>query len=158
MQLEVCADADAAAERGAELILEETSAAIAARGRALIAVSGGHTPWAMLRTLTRLGPDWSRIVIFQVDERACPASNDSRNLKRLRENLPKGAHIEPMPVETGEPCALEYTVRLAEMAGEEKRDALHRLLAEDPAIPAGRVRAARRLVIADSAAAGDLST
>jgi 6-phosphogluconolactonase len=39
------------------------------------------------------------------------------------------------------------------VAGEEKRDALGRLLARDPSIPAGRVAAARQLVVADAAAA-----
>ncbi|MGH8225221.1 MAG: 6-phosphogluconolactonase [Gammaproteobacteria bacterium] len=219
MELEVCADAQAAAERGAALILAETDAAITARGQALIAVSGGHTPWAMLQALARHGPDWSRIIIFQVDERDCPVNDDSRNLKHLRDNLPQKARIEAMPVEAGEAGADQYAARLVTVAGEppvldvihlglgpdghtaslvpgdpvlevrdrdvawtqpyqehrrmtltypvldrarlafwlvageEKRDALQRLLAEDPGIPAGRVRAARRLVIADSAAA-----
>ncbi len=40
------------------------------------------------------------------------------------------------------------------VTGEEKRDPLRRLLAGDPAIPAGRVAAPRQLVIADREAAG----
>ena len=40
------------------------------------------------------------------------------------------------------------------VAGEDKRDALAKLLAGDPSIPAGRVEAADGLVLADHAAAG----
>jgi 6-phosphogluconolactonase len=39
------------------------------------------------------------------------------------------------------------------ITGPDKRDALARLLAGDESIPAGRVRAARSLVLADAAAA-----
>jgi 6-phosphogluconolactonase len=41
------------------------------------------------------------------------------------------------------------------ITGVDKRDALSRLLAHDESIPAGRVRAARSLVLADAAAAPD---
>jgi 6-phosphogluconolactonase len=40
------------------------------------------------------------------------------------------------------------------IAGEDKRDALAKLLAEDPTIPAGRVSAGASLIMADRAAAG----
>ena len=57
MQIGVFADADA----------------VAARGRFSMAVSGGHTPWAMLRVLAHEDVPWSRVQIFRVDERAAPA-------------------------------------------------------------------------------------
>ncbi len=40
------------------------------------------------------------------------------------------------------------------VTGEDKADPVRRLLAGDPSIPAGRVRAARALLVADLAAAG----
>jgi 6-phosphogluconolactonase/glucosamine-6-phosphate isomerase/deaminase len=40
------------------------------------------------------------------------------------------------------------------IVGEEKREALARMLEGDRAVPAGRVAAARSLVLADAAAAG----
>jgi 6-phosphogluconolactonase/glucosamine-6-phosphate isomerase/deaminase len=43
------------------------------------------------------------------------------------------------------------------VTGEEKRDALVKLLAGDPTIPAGRVRNDRMTVVADEAAAGGVS-
>lgn len=40
------------------------------------------------------------------------------------------------------------------VSGDDKRDALHKLLASDPSIPAGRVEARASLIMADRAAAG----
>ena len=51
MKIEVLADANSVALRAASLIAEEARAAVAARGRFVMAVSGGHTPWVMLRCL-----------------------------------------------------------------------------------------------------------
>ena len=51
MQIEVLADADAVARKAAALIAAEAREAVAARGRFIMAVSGGHTPWVMLRAL-----------------------------------------------------------------------------------------------------------
>ena len=45
MKIEVLADADAAARKAAALIAAEARIAVAARGRFVLAVSGGHTPW-----------------------------------------------------------------------------------------------------------------
>jgi 6-phosphogluconolactonase/glucosamine-6-phosphate isomerase/deaminase len=44
------------------------------------------------------------------------------------------------------------------VTGEDKRDALARLLAGDESIPAGRVKAEEMLVVADEAAAGEVSS
>lgn len=43
------------------------------------------------------------------------------------------------------------------VAGEDKRDALAKLLASDPSIPAGRVRVRRSVILADAAAAKGLA-
>jgi 6-phosphogluconolactonase/glucosamine-6-phosphate isomerase/deaminase len=45
MQLEVLRDAETVAVRAAAIIAENARAACHARGRFLMAVSGGHTPW-----------------------------------------------------------------------------------------------------------------
>ena len=49
MQIEVLSDGNAVAVRAAALIAGYARDAVAARGRFLMAVSGGHTPWVMLR-------------------------------------------------------------------------------------------------------------
>jgi 6-phosphogluconolactonase/glucosamine-6-phosphate isomerase/deaminase len=52
MRLEVFDDADSVA-RAAATIAADARAATAARGRFVLAVSGGHTPWLMLRALAQ---------------------------------------------------------------------------------------------------------
>lgn len=51
MKLEVYADAGAAARAAAGIIAVEARSAAAARGRFVMAVSGGRTSWLMLRAL-----------------------------------------------------------------------------------------------------------
>jgi 6-phosphogluconolactonase len=100
---EVVADAEAAARRGAELI----GAAIADAGELTLAVSGGHAPWRMFELLGERDLDWSRVTIFQVDERIAPDGDPDRNLAHLRDSLPLAAveRVRPMPVTDPDPEA-----------------------------------------------------
>ena len=83
--MEVLADAEAAARAAAALIAAEARAAVAARGRFSVAVSGGHTPWEMLRALAGEDVPWGGVHVLQVDERVAPAGHPDRNLTHLRE-------------------------------------------------------------------------
>jgi len=47
----VLADAESVAREGAAFIAAEARAAVGTRGRFVMAVSGGQTPWHMLRAL-----------------------------------------------------------------------------------------------------------
>ena len=60
MEIPVLADATAVAAEAAKLIAEEGRGAVAARGRFSMAVSGGHTPWHMLRVLAGEDVPWRR--------------------------------------------------------------------------------------------------
>lgn len=106
MKLEVLADPDAVARRGAERIAAASRAAAAARGRFALALSGGRTPWAMLRALARADVPWPALQLFQVDERVAPAGDPERNLVHLRESLAAAplapAQIHAMPVEAAD--------------------------------------------------------
>jgi 6-phosphogluconolactonase/glucosamine-6-phosphate isomerase/deaminase len=51
MKIQVLNDAEAVAREAAKIIAAEAREAVAARGRFIMAVSGGHTPWQMLRAL-----------------------------------------------------------------------------------------------------------
>ena len=73
MQIEILADADAVAKKAATTIAADARAAVAARGRFVMAVSGGHTPWVMLRELANEEVPWANVHVFQVDERIAPA-------------------------------------------------------------------------------------
>src|ERR1700719_4530960 len=104
MKIEILPDADAVAQKGAEIIAAEARAAVAERGRFVAAVSGGHTPWVMLRALAGEKVPWENVHVVQVDERVAPAGHPDRNLTHLRESLIEHAplrpdHIYAMPVE-----------------------------------------------------------
>lgn len=104
MRVEVLPDAWAVAKRGAAMIAEEARAAVSARGRFLLALSGGKTPWKMLKSLARESVPWESVHVFQVDERVAPEGHPDRNLTSLREILqahtPLGEdQIHGMPVE-----------------------------------------------------------
>ncbi len=124
MKIRVLADADSAAQAAATLIAAEARAAMAARGRFVLAVSGGHTPWLMLRALAREEIPWDTVHVVQVDERVAPAGDPDRNLTHLRESLLPNAqlpteHIHAMPVESQdlEAAAAQYERTLREIAG-----------------------------------------
>jgi 6-phosphogluconolactonase len=104
LKIEVLPDADGVALRAARWMASEARQAVASRGRFTFAVSGGQTPWRMLRALSAEDVPWREIHVFQVDERVAPAGDPDRNLTHLRESLlgrvpipPENLH--PMPVE-----------------------------------------------------------
>jgi 6-phosphogluconolactonase len=124
MTLEVLADADAAASKAAAIIAQDAREAVAARSRFIMAVSGGHTPWVMLRALANEDVPWAGVHIFQIDERVAPAGDPDRNLTHLHESLLQHApisreQIHAMPVELPdlEAAAKQYAQTLSEFAG-----------------------------------------
>jgi 6-phosphogluconolactonase len=124
MKIEVLANPDAVAQKAAQFIAAEARTAVAARGRFVIAVSGGHTPWVMLRNLATEDVPWKQMHVVQVDERIAPTGDPDRNLTHLRESLLAHAplpteNIHPMPVEASdlEAAARHYASTLAGLAG-----------------------------------------
>ncbi len=122
--MEVLVDPDAVAQKAATIIAEEARAAVAARGRFIMAVSGGHTPWLMLRALAGEQIPWNAVHLFQVDERVAPAGNPDRNLTHINESLLTQAKLAPaqihaMPVEETDlvAAAVRYAQTLREIAG-----------------------------------------
>src|SRR5262245_55440431 len=87
MRIQVLADEDAIAREGALFVAAEARAAVAARGRFVVAVSGGRTPWKMLRALADEELPWPSVHVIQVDERVAPYGDPDRNLTHLRESL-----------------------------------------------------------------------
>jgi len=124
MKIEALADADSVARAGAALTAEEARAAVAARGRFIVAFSGGHTPWQMLRALADEQMPWAGVHIVQVDERVAPAGDPDRNLTHLRESLLARCPLRPeqvhaMPVESAdlEAAGERYALTLRQIAG-----------------------------------------
>jgi 6-phosphogluconolactonase len=125
MNITVLPDADAVAREAASFIAAAARDAVAARRRCTIAVSGGHTPWQMLRALADQDVPWPHLHVFQVDERVAPADDPDRNLAHLRASLLARAplppeQIHPMPVEDADlaGAAVRYGRTLCELAGD----------------------------------------
>jgi 6-phosphogluconolactonase len=124
MKIEIFPDANAVAQKGAEIIAAEARAAVKARGRFIVALSGGHTPWQMLRALANEDVPWEGVNVVQVDERVAPAGDSDRNLTHLYESLlehvplrPKQIHAMPVESPDLETAAKRYTLTLQELAG-----------------------------------------
>ena len=124
MRIEVLADAEAVARKAAAVIATEARRAVAARGLFVMAVSGGHTPWVMLRALAEQDVPWASVHIFQVDERVAPEGHADRNLTHLRASLLEhaplpGGQIYAMPVEIPDlqTAAAKYAAELGRIAG-----------------------------------------
>ena len=124
MKIEILPDADAVARKAADAIAADARASVLARGRFVMAVSGGHTPWLMLRALANEDVPWQSVNVIQVDERVAPAGDPDRNLTHLRESLLEHAPLRPeqihaMPVEASnlEAAAKHYALTLREIAG-----------------------------------------
>src|SRR5215471_17620228 len=124
MKIETFLNADAVAQKAAEIIAGEARAAVKARGAFILAVSGGHTPWQMLGALADEDVPWRDLHVVQVDERIAPAGDSDRNLTHLYESLLEHAplrreQIYAMPVEAPEleSAARRYADTLREIAG-----------------------------------------
>ena len=124
MKTEVFSDAEAVAQHAARWIACQARAA-AADGRSFtLAVSGGSTPWKMLRALADEDVPWDRLHLFQVDERVAPAGDPDRNWTRVRDSLLAHAAIpesqlHAMPVEAPDLAAgaAGYARAIAGVAG-----------------------------------------
>jgi 6-phosphogluconolactonase len=124
VNIEVYPDDNVVARKAAGIIADAARAAVAARGRFVVAVSGGHTPWLMLRALAADELPWQQVHIAQVDERVAPAADPDRNLAHLRASLLDHAplppnHIHAMPVEAADldHAAEQYALTLRDVAG-----------------------------------------
>lgn len=124
MTLEVLPDPQSTAERAAAIIAADARAAVAARGKFAMAVSGGHTPWVMLRALANEDVPWAAVQVFQVDERVAPDGDPDRNLTHLHESLLATApikreqiHAMPVTLPDLDAAAKQYAATLRQVLG-----------------------------------------
>jgi len=94
-------DAGTVGRRAAEVIAAEANAAVAARGRFVLALSRMRP--AMLEGLVAADIPWTAVHVVQVDERTAPRGHADRNLTAIAETLLSRtalvpAHLHPMPV------------------------------------------------------------
>ena len=94
-------DAASLARRAAQYFVEMAGEAVAGRGRARIAISGGSTPRACFKALA--DPDqpwrnrmpWDRLDLYWVDERAVPPDHAESNYRMTREALLDHVPLKP---------------------------------------------------------------
>ena len=72
-------------------IADELRAAIAARGRATLAVSGGKSPIALFEQLREQALDWAKVTVLLVDERCVAQNHADSNTALVRQHLLQGA-------------------------------------------------------------------
>ena len=87
---------DALAARAAIWLADRIWAAVAARGCAHVAVSGGSTPAAMFERLGTLPLPWTLLHIWQVDERVAPDGDANRNAGQLTPLARAALHLAPV--------------------------------------------------------------
>jgi len=124
MKIKIHSDDNVVAREAAAMIAGEARTAIAARGRFIMAVSGGRTPWIMLRALADAQLPWAGVHVVQVDERVVSPTDKDRNLAHLRESLLDHAplpldHLHAMPVDAPDldNAAEQYAQTLQGVAG-----------------------------------------
>jgi 6-phosphogluconolactonase len=124
MHIKILDDVDSVAREAARIIAAEARTAVAARGRFIVAFSGGSSPKLMLRALAGEDVPWESVHVVQVDERVVPAGDRDRNLIQLRESLLEHTSLRPeqiyaMPVESSAlgAAAIRYAATLRELAG-----------------------------------------
>jgi 6-phosphogluconolactonase len=90
-EIKVVADATELAAAAAEEFTRAAQAAISARGRFAVALSGGSTPRPMYEMLAqapyRERVDWQRVEFFWGDERAVPPDHPDSNFRMANEAL-----------------------------------------------------------------------
>jgi 6-phosphogluconolactonase len=124
--VEVFPDGDALIEAAGGRLVDTIQGAVAARGRALIALTGGGNGIGLLKYLATQAEriDWSKVHLFWGDERYVPEDDDERNEKQAREALLDhidipSSHVHAMPASDGEfggdiaAAALSYEQLLA---------------------------------------------
>lgn len=124
MTVRVLATADDVARAAAEWLAARVRTVVAARGIFTMAVSGGRTPWVMLREFARRDVPWAHTHIFQVDERMAPDGHADRNwthLSAIFEASPAARavrlHAMPAASDSAEASAHAYAEHLASVAG-----------------------------------------
>ena len=75
------------AAAGADLVAEHITRACDARGVCHLALSGGRAPWELFGVLARKEIDWTKVHIWQVDERVAPDRDVDRNSVGIKTSL-----------------------------------------------------------------------
>ena len=97
----VAPDAAALAAQTAQYFVEQAERAVAARGRARVAISGGSTPQATFALLAdpsqpwRTRMPWPHLDLWWVDERCVPPDDQDSNYRMTKEAMLDHAPLKP---------------------------------------------------------------
>ncbi|AFC44393.1 MULTISPECIES: 6-phosphogluconolactonase [Mycobacterium] len=105
--IEIFPDSQALVDAAATRLTDTIGKAVAARGRALVVLTGGGNGIGLLRSLVDRPIEWSKVHLFWGDERYVPEDDDERNDKQARAALLDhvdipSSQVHPMPASDGE--------------------------------------------------------
>jgi len=86
----LCVDENEWHEGVSQRVAQLLRSAIAERGQALLAVSGGRSPIGMFQRLRTRDLDWSKVIITLADERWVPGDHADSNAALVRKYLLQG--------------------------------------------------------------------
>lgn len=126
--LRVVEDGEELARAATEAFVAATTAAVAARGRAIVALSGGTTPKRMGELLTTepfvSQVPWTQTHLFWGDERWVPISHDDSNAGTARRGFldrlpvpPANVHPVPTVMRTPAEAANAYEAEIRRLTG-----------------------------------------
>jgi 6-phosphogluconolactonase len=109
-------------QAASKVFIRAADEAISARGRFLVAFSGGTTPIALYRQLSQAALDWPKLHVFWGDEHCTPSSDALNNYGQARQALldhvplPE-ANVHPIKAELRpEDAARDYALVLRQFA------------------------------------------
>jgi 6-phosphogluconolactonase len=106
------ADAEAAAQRAAEVLVTAISSARVVHGEAHVALAGGSTPRRAYELLGPLLGDWEHVHLWFGDERCVGPDDPDSNARMVAESLQApGATVHRVPGELGPDDAAEVYAR-----------------------------------------------
>jgi len=104
LDLQITSTAQELAHKAASYLVTKTKEAVALRGCAYIAISGGSTPKATLSLLADVTQPyhkempWDSLYLYFVDERCVPPTDEESNYKMVKENLLDFVALDPSHV------------------------------------------------------------
>ncbi|MFN3996462.1 6-phosphogluconolactonase [Algoriphagus sp.] len=132
MEIRTYQSANEVAKEAALYIADRIRESISRKGFFTMAISGGRTPWEMIKKLSNEDLPWEKVFLFQVDERIAPDAHPDRNLTQLFKaiegsKLVTRLNIFPMRVnaeDMDEACE-EYSSHIKRMTENGKLDLVH---------------------------------
>ena len=137
LELKVSPDDESVAAEAAGHIAARARAAVSDHGAFHVALSGGRTPWKMLEALLGMDVPWTRVHVYQVDEREAPDGHPDRNATKLAailgaSELPSvNLHLMPVTGEDLERACDAYARTIARRCRNGRLDLVHLGLGED---------------------------